>query len=134
MKSIWCVERNIAGYFDDSSVFDEFPRDMHSWAIDKVREKRGKIACADSTDDWDHIMTEMGLNDEIRAVFKKLEHNNIRLMQNLSRWLVKILDTSFEALYFLKHRILDELDSLPVDIRGGGEKTVPQVPEDHIAL
>jgi hypothetical protein len=79
-------------------------------------------------------MAKMGLNDEIRAVFEKPDHNNIRPMQNLSKWLVEILDTSFEALYFLEHRILDELDSPPADIHGKGEETIPQVPGDHIAL
>jgi hypothetical protein len=79
-------------------------------------------------------MAKMGLNDEIRAVFEKPDHNNIRPMQNLSKWLVEILDTSFEALYFLEHQILDELDGPPADTHGKCEETIPQVPEDHIAL
>ena len=40
----------------------------------------GYIACANSTDDSDHALVKIGINDEIRAAFAKPEHNNIRLI------------------------------------------------------
>jgi hypothetical protein len=71
----------------------------------------GEIACADSADNWDQVMANMGHDDEIRAAFAKPEHSNIRLIQNISVWLVEIFTTKFKALLQLEHRILHDLDS-----------------------
>jgi hypothetical protein len=94
----------------------------------------GEIACADSADDWDQAMAEMGQNDEIRAAFAKPEHSNIRLTQNMSVWLVEIFTTKFKALVQLEHRILHELDSWSTDTHRECKAAIPQVPDDHIAL
>jgi hypothetical protein len=74
----------------------------------------GDIACADSADNWDQVMADMGLDDEIRAAFAKPEHSNIRLTRNMSVWLVEIFDTKFKALLQLEHRILHELNGLRI--------------------
>jgi hypothetical protein len=111
-----------------------YPEALHilSSAVEWMEDLCGD--CESAEDDWLRTMQRAGIRDDIAQANMRPEHDIVRYIQPLWKWLAEIFEAFYDALETLDARVLERYESR-ADLRGEDEEyRVPSTLDGHKAL